>query len=74
MAEVLCPACGEAREPRTQVRNIAVCGACGASLVVQDDGSAVRAVAADTQVLTQPELSQLVRARASVARPERRRR
>lgn len=71
---ILCPACGEAVEPATSIRALSICGHCGASLVVDAGGQAKRATARDTAGFDVMEMQQLVRARASIARPERRQR
>lgn len=71
---ILCPACGEAEEPKVSIRALSICGHCGASLVVDASGQARRATAADTAGFDEMEMKQLVRARASIARPERRQR
>lgn len=65
-----CPVCGVAMDPKFTLRTLAICGNCGATLV--DDGSAIRsATYKDVQGLTAIEQQQMVRARASVARPGR---
>lgn len=71
---ILCPACGTATEPAASVRALSICGHCGASLVVDAGGQASRATARDTAGFDTLEMAQLVRARASIARPERRQR
>lgn len=65
---VLCPLCGFAEEPKASIRALAICGHCGASLVVDAGGQAHRATALDTAGFDELEMQQLVRARASIAR------
>lgn len=71
---ICCPACGEVTEPKVSIRHVSICGYCGASLAVDATGQARRANAVDTASFDVAEMSQLVRARASIARPERRQR
>ena len=70
---ITCPVCGETTEPKVSIRTLSICGHCGASLAVADDGTVTRATRLDTEGFDTLEMSQLVRARASIARPERRR-
>ncbi len=69
---ILCPICGYAEEPKVSIRALSICGHCGASLVVDAGGQARRAKAVDTAECDVLEMQQLVRARAALARPERR--
>lgn len=71
---IACPVCGQAEEPKVSIRDISICGYCGASLAVDSSGQARRATAVDTSQFDVLEMRQLVRARASIARPERRQR
>lgn len=71
---IACPVCGTATEPKVSIRQISICGNCGASLVVDASGQATRATATDTVNMDVTEMQQLVRARASIARPSRRQR
>ncbi len=68
-----CPICHHVAIPLVRLRSLAICGVCGASLVV--DGADVRpARFSDMEDCTADEKAQLVRGRASLARPERRQR
>jgi len=60
---ITCPVCGNAGEPSAQVGRVAICLACGASLLVGDDGQARRANGADTANLKPAELAALRKAR-----------
>lgn len=71
---IACPVCGATEEPKVSIRELSICGHCGASLVVDASGQATRATAADTASFDEMEMKQLVRARASIARPGRRQR
>lgn len=71
---IACPVCHQTTEPSATVGAIAICGFCGASLVVDASGQARRATAADTQGLDATDLAVLVKARAAIARPGRRKR
>lgn len=66
---IFCPVCAEVDEPKVSIRQISICGNCGASLVVDASGQATRAKATDTETMDLLEMQQLVRARASIARP-----
>lgn len=68
-----CPVCAQTQEPAAIVGAIAVCGYCGASLVVDLTGQATRAKASDTAGLSAADLRTLVHARGAIARPGRRR-
>lgn len=71
---ISCPVCGSAEEPKASIRALSICGHCGASLVIDASGTARRATAVDTAGFDVVEMAQLVRARASLARPGRRQR
>lgn len=65
--EISCPVCATTGAPAAQIAAIAICGACGASLVV--DATGIRpATAADTTRLDVEDLQQLRRARGPLAR------
>lgn len=68
---IACPVCGFVTEPVASIRAVSICGHCGASLAVDNSGQATRATAADTAGFDVMEMQQLVRARASKARPTR---
>jgi hypothetical protein len=63
---ITCPVCGNAGEPSAQVGRVAICMACGASLILKDDGQAIRATGADTTKLGPAELTALRKARGRV--------
>jgi ABC-type ATPase involved in cell division len=68
-----CAACEQtADEPLAKVVSIAVCGLCGASNVINADGTTRLATGADTTVLNDAELRTLRIARGRIARPDRR--
>lgn len=73
MPLITCPACSSSAEPAAQVGAIAVCGQCGASLVV-DDAGVRQATGADTTALSEADLRTLQRARGRIARADRRQR
>lgn len=73
MASYTCPSCETTSEPAAQIGVIAVCGSCGASLVVSEDGVRL-ATAADTTTLRPSDLQTLRTARGRLARPDRRQR
>ena len=68
---ITCPLCASTTEPAAAIGAVLVCGACGASLVV-DDAGVRRATAADTTALRVEDLHTLQHARSVVARPGRR--
>jgi len=72
MSEIACPACVRASEPAARIGPLAVCGLCGASVVVEPDGTVRRATARDTDGLALSELAILSTARARLVRGERR--
>lgn len=71
MATRICPVCQADAEEAARIRTIAICGACGASLVVEPDGTARAAAGADTTALDVLELQELRRARGAIARKDR---
>lgn len=68
LPEIACPVCLTTHDPAAQVAAIAICGACGASLVIDATGIR-RATAADTTALDLSDLQILRRARGALARP-----
>jgi predicted amidohydrolase len=74
MSELACPVCDVTREPAARVGNVAICGSCGSSLVVNPDGTVTRATAQHTAVLGPTDLQLLTKARAAIVRGDRRRR
>jgi hypothetical protein len=68
LAPFVCPVCHHDAEPAAQVRDLAVCAACGMSVRVDDQGLATRASTADLHGLWPLELAALVRARGRIAR------
>lgn len=70
MASYTCPSCEMTTEPAAQIGAIVVCGSCGASLHVSDDGVRL-AIAADTLTLNGDDLQRLRKARGKIARPDR---
>ncbi len=69
---MICASCQLEMEPAARVGAIAVCAKCGASVVVQQDGTVRRATAMDTDALQPGDRAVLVKARSAIARPERR--
>ena len=67
--EVRCPACHVAGPLATRIGNVAVCGACGESIVFDINGSVRKAMAADLDVLSPRDRALLVKARSAIARP-----
>lgn len=68
-----CPICGASGEPAERIGDVAVCAACGSSLVIEATGTVRRATAADTEPLSGSALARLVHARSRIARQDRRR-
>jgi hypothetical protein len=68
---LLCPVCDETGPPLVSLKEILLCGSCGASLVINQLGMAVQASAQHTTALDVGELQQLRKARGRIARPER---
>jgi hypothetical protein len=66
-----CPVCATTAEPAGTAGAVVVCGACGASLVVEAGGIR-RAVGADWRAFSADDLKALQHARGRIARPERR--
>jgi len=60
-------------EPTTRVGPLAICTNCGASIVIEADGTVRRAVAKDMESFSMSDLARLTAARAIIARPTRRR-
>lgn len=74
MADIItCPVCDETEGSATQIESFAICGSCGATLVIED-GIARRATGTETIALDSATLAALRKARGKVARPERRQR
>jgi hypothetical protein len=67
MASYTCPSCDTDAEPAAQIGAIAVCGSCGASLVLDDTGVRL-ATAADTTTLPAADLQTLRKARGQIKR------
>lgn len=63
MPSYTCPVCELTADPAAQVRDVAVCGHCGASMRIGPDGTASRATAADTLALSEAERQTLRKAR-----------
>jgi hypothetical protein len=72
MSGITCPSCQQHLEPAVRVANLAICGGCGVSVVVELNGTVRRATAQDTTVLAPSDRAQLTSARARLARGERR--
>lgn len=70
MAEITCPVCTATATPALRIGAVAICGACGASLIEGGDGVR-RAMAADTADLLAADLLQLRRAKGVVTRARR---
>lgn len=71
MPELTCPVCHETAEPLVRLRDLAICGACGASLFV---GDGVRpAKFSDTETLSMAEKATLKTQHAKLWRPEKQR-
>jgi len=68
-----CPVCHVTSEPTARIGPLAVCANCGASIVIEQNGTVRRAVATDTEPLSMQDLARLTAARAAIARPVRRR-
>lgn len=71
MSAITCPVCSVTTDPAAEWETLAICGACGASLV-HDEGIIRRATAAETTTLSAEGLKVLRSARGRIARPERR--
>lgn len=69
----ICPQCGSAVGPIVSVRNIAVCGNCGATLYVAA-GVIRLATIRDVDGFSNADFAELRRGRGSIVRPERRQR
>ena len=65
-----CPVCTRTAESALTLRELAICGNCGATLVTRD-GVVAPAMHSDIEDLTPIELANLRKARAALARPER---
>lgn len=70
-AEIRCPRCGTIGLPLVRLHRVVICGSCGASLVNQESGAIREARFTDVETLTATERLQLVQARASIARADR---
>ncbi len=70
---IICPVCATVVTPTVRVGVLAVCPACGGSIVVNGDGTVRRAVALDVEALTVTDQGVLRKARGAIARSERRR-
>jgi hypothetical protein len=68
MSDIAC-VCGVTSEPAAQVGKIAICSACGATLVAHSEGQYSRAMLKDIEDLSPFERAQLIRARAAIVRP-----
>lgn len=66
-----CPICHVTSAPAAQILAFAICGSCGASLVVAADGTVRAATGADTAALIAADLQELRRARGAIARKDR---
>jgi len=66
-----CPNCATDAEPALQIRDVAICANCGASVYVHD-GHIRPMRFSDTESLDIAEMAQLRKARAAIVRPERR--
>jgi hypothetical protein len=71
MATVTCPVCLSSKEEAVRVGIVAICGACGSSLVVSPSGTIRRATAADFDHLMPGDRALLVKARSALVRGER---
>ena len=69
---VLCENCLRVEVPMAMIRNVLVCRSCGASLVMNSDGSTRKATAVDVGGLSTAEFQELNRARAGIVRSDRR--
>lgn len=72
MSAISCPVCGVTTDPAAEWESLKICGSCGSSLFVGDDGTVRRATAAETTTLSAEALQVLRSARGRIARPERR--
>lgn len=68
MSPIRCPSCGLTGAPAAAIADLVVCGACGASGVVEG-GTVRRATAVDTTALSPADLQLLRMARGKIARP-----
>jgi hypothetical protein len=71
VSELTCPVCLSTREEAARVGVVAICGACGSSIVVGADGAIRRANAMDIDNLMPGDRATLVKARSALVRPER---
>lgn len=71
---VLCAACQKVETPAASAGHVLVCRNCGTSLVLNSDGSTRKATAVDIEALNPADIQQLSRARAGIARADRRQR
>ncbi len=70
---ITCPACATVVTPTVRVGMLAICNACGGSIVINGDGTVRRAVALDVEALTVTDQATLRNARGAIARSEHRR-
>ena len=68
---ITCPACLATAEEAARVGIVAICGTCGATLVVSPSGTIRRATATDIDHLMPGDRALLTKARSALARPER---
>jgi len=71
MSVLTCPVCLATHEEAARVGIVAICGACGSTLVVSPSGTIRRANAADIDHLMPGDRALLTKARSALARPER---
>ncbi len=71
--KITCPSCGETTEPLVQIRNLAICGACGKSLRIGTDDMAYPAKFADMDTLSLEEYATMKKQHAKLWRPEKQR-
>jgi len=73
LTQFSCPLCLCTQTPIAQIRDVVICGRCGASVVVTFDGALTkRAHRTDIEDFSDDELMTLRAARAGIARPARR--
>ena len=66
-----CPKCATDAVPALQIRDVAICSNCGASVFIHE-GKVRLMRFSDTETFDVAEMAQLRNARATIARPERR--
>ena len=67
-SELACPVCGGTADPRLRIGALAICSICGASLFVEDDGTARRMTLADGKDVPAADLDSLKVAHAAFRR------